>query len=236
MKLLFRYTLGPVKDLGLLILKESIRKLKSIYPEVDIVICYNQLNEKQFNFIKKLKVNLYEQKYNGIGYKPTVENWKMYPQRLDITKHEIVMDNDIVLFERLEEIDNFLNSNNSTLIAEDTSRNLGKYDRFLKLKNGLNCGIFGMPPGFDFSLKINEMCEKDTIKKWTKRYDDQGIISAAMNNHPYCIIIPLKKLPILSPENEIPNNEEIKGIHFAYANRSEYHRPWIEYIKRNISI
>ena len=236
MSCIFRYTLGPVKDLGLIILKESIRKLKTIYPEFDIVICHNQLNDKQLNFIKKLKVHLHEQKYNGIGYKPTVENWKMYPQRLDITKHEIVMDNDIVLFDKFEEIDNFLISNNSTLTAEDTSRNLGKYDKFLKLKNGLNCGIFGMPPGFDFSLKMNEMCQKDTIKKWTKRYDDQGIISAAMSNHPYCIIIPLKKLPILSPQNEIPDNEEIKGIHFAYSNRSNYHRPWIDYVNRNINI
>ena len=233
---LLRYTLGPVKPLGLTILRESIKKIQELYPEFEIIICHNQLNHKQLNFIKKLKVELYEQKHEGLTYKPTVENWKMYPPRLDMDRHEMAMDNDIVLMNKLDEIDRFLKSDNSTLTTEDTSRNLGKYSKFLKLRMGLNCGIYGMPPNFNFAEKIEEMCKQDIVKKWIRRYDDQGLITSAMFNHENCIIIPLLKMWILDPFAEFPKvpPDNYYGAHFVFANRSRYHRAWHEYMNRKI--
>ena len=57
MKLLMRWTIGPVSHVGFEILEESIRLIKKLYgKEVDLIICHNNINDDQLSFIKKLKV------------------------------------------------------------------------------------------------------------------------------------------------------------------------------------
>ena len=220
---ILRYTIGPVKQIGFQILKESVRLMKEIYPEFHIIICHNQLKKKQIDFLKTLSVELYEQKHEILSCSPTVENWKLYPPRLSLNDYELVLDNDLVIKERSPSIDQFLSSN-KTLVMSAVYRAYGQFAEFVPEKVYINCGIYGMPPGFDFESKIKVLCNKKGTKEWSPRFDDQGLVAACL--HENAITIPMDEIKPLGENSEF---YKAKGYHFISANRDNFHTGWKGY-------
>jgi hypothetical protein len=235
MKPLIRWTVGPVKPLGLKILKLSILNIKKLYgDQFDLILCFNQI---QPSLLKHLDIELYDQsKYKHKLPEPIDELWKIYPPRLRINCHEIVMDNDLIVFEKLIELDQFIN-NDATLLLAGKKRYYGQYDNIVPSNFYINSGFYGMPPNFDFEKKIKKIHKGNWIQNRKKElFDDQGIIAGSLLSYPQKIII--SNDVIFNYNTFLKDNmpSHIKGIHFINANTIGKHIGWNEFLKKTSKI
>lgn len=185
MKTLMRWTIGGnVSKAGWECFSESIRIIPKIYPEFDYVICHNNMNDKMMNHLKSFGVDLYEQKHEEIGVpfefnRKTTDNvsnhaWKLCPLRLRPNSHEIWIDNDIILWNRIPEIDEFLN-NDKPIVSQTWSRELyGQFDCDVPDSCSICAGFFGLPPNFPFKEKIDNA---NKFKMPLSGFDEQGMIA-----------------------------------------------------------
>lgn len=227
MKPILRYTVSNVKRSGFICLAESIRLMKKLY-DFDIFICYNNLTKDQFEFIQTLEVNLIEAQPFSLPLEPRVENWKLYPPRIDISRHEIVIDNDYLLIKKLEEIDKFLESD-LFLLSEDNDRNLGQFSARSDFRMGVNSGLYGMPPHYNFQLELANFLTD--VEEWSPRFDDQGILSCLFQTKPH-ILIPLCKVPFICSDYRL--RADTYGYHFVQVNRIDHHIGWNDYLRKKL--
>lgn len=191
MRPLFRWTIGGnVSDAGWECLSESLRITPKVYPEFDCVVCYNNLNDEQLQRLKSLRVDLYEQKPENIGVpyefnKDTTKSvsnhaWKLCPLRLRHEAHEIWIDNDIILWERIPEIDQFL-SQNIPIVSQTWSRELyGAFDSDVPEGFSICAGFFGLPPHYPFREKIAVLLFE---RRPLSGYDEQGMMASMIVNN-----------------------------------------------------
>lgn len=227
MKPICRYTLGNVSRTGLIVLKESIKLMQKLY-DFEICVCFNQVSSYHVEFVKDLGVKSCEAVPHSLSISAEVENWKLYPPRLSLDVHELVIDNDYLLTKRLEEIDLFLASDNLFLVSEDNDKNYGQFTPFVDYRFGLNSGLYGMPPGYDFAADIERLLVQYEITKWSPRFDDQGLISCLFLNKPH-VMVPLWKVPFVCSNYRLVSNTY--GYHFVEVNRVNNHMAWNEYTK-----
>lgn len=201
MKPLVRFTMGNTHPYGFRILKLSVKSFTDLYQDqFDYVIVHNSLSDTQIKDISDLGVPLLEASYhNEIKYPPQDTKWKLYPQRLRPDSHEIVLDNDIIWFNKLRQIDEFLKSD-KFLIVSGRQRNLGHYDKFVPKGMNLNSGILGYPPGFDLTKEICKIIDDEPFNLWQHWNDDQGIMATIILNTSNYIRIPLNEVTISYPE------------------------------------
>ena len=117
-KALFRWTLGNPSELGFKIFEESlVVTMQALVAETfDWVVCYNNLDEHQFKrlclIVKETPIKLFQQlqKDCPVSQQNLGSLWKLCPPRLRMMSHEIIMDNDVVIWKRPPEIDEFLES------------------------------------------------------------------------------------------------------------------------------
>lgn len=184
-----RWTIGDVSDAGWECLSESVRVVPKVYPEFDYVICYNSLSEDKIDFLKSFNIDLYEQKIEEIGIpyefskdgdeRVTNHFWKLCPLRLRPESHEIWIDNDLILWNRIEEIDEFLESD-IPIVSQKWSRELyGIFDSQVDEGNNICAGFFGLPPHYPFQEKVNFLCEGKTLSG----YDEQGMVATIITNN-----------------------------------------------------
>lgn len=180
---LMRWTMGNVSEAGWECLSESIRVTTKVYPEFDFVICHNNLSSEQVTRLSKMGIQLYCQKKEEIviNYRSdekTIESvvdyfWKLAPPRLRPEAHEVWIDNDIIISERIEEIDNWLESD-VPIISQSYGRELyGSYDKDIPQGLALCAGFFGLPPHFQFEEKLREL----TKNKKIRGHDEQGLMA-----------------------------------------------------------
>lgn len=237
MKPLARWTIGPTSKCGLEILKESLYSFSKIYPDIDRIICYNQIEKPKIK-----NGNFYEQKYNELGYpltpgekNPTElgrvlggmagSGWKLTPARLRISSHELWIDNDIIIHKKIPEIDAWIQSN-KCLISEGLGRHYGEIFYSMIQENLKICaGFFGLPPFFDFNKQIMKYV-KFLNGKTLGSYDEQGLVTTVITNNDY-IVVPLKEMAIIEPNQTLQDNTS--AFHFVGANRTENHAGWQKY-------
>lgn len=225
-KPLFRWTIGKVNKCGLDILVESVRRMRVLY-DFEYVICHNNLSPRDLSTLEQCKVRLVDQnqyldsvKYPPDGKCPAC--WKLFPPRLAIDRHELFMDNDIVLFKQVPEINEFLSRKNVALVYQGKFGLHGSYR--LPQWVSVNSGIFGLPPSFDFSQEIN-----NKIKPWADRFDDQGLVGSILTSLCQYVVVPQCRVPIMEPSWNITNwfsdmvkNVQMCGIHFVGGNRQDH--------------
>jgi len=129
------------------------------------------------------------------------------------------MDNDIVIYKKVHEIDAFLGSD-STLLYQGIHGLHGIY--VFEVPDGIriNSGIFGLPPGFDFAARIEEM-----VMPWKDKFDEQGMVASILLQYERYHVIPLTVVPIIEPYFPIEphyRNAGCKGFHFVDANREDH--------------
>lgn len=220
MKPLVRWTIGNVKPAGYDCLAISIENFKNLY-DVEIVVCHN-CDLSKINHLSG--VNFYDQRQDW-KIKPKGVSWKLYPPRLDLYRHELLIDNDIIIEEKIDEIDKFFNSD-CTLLLEDITRTYGKFENHVPPNYCINSGIYGMPPGFDLKKYVNFY-----VKDWelnatgqhsaSKTFDEQGLVAFSLLNYPSFAIIPNTSVTICEQDFK-----KSKGMHFIGLNRREHHRPF----------
>jgi hypothetical protein len=240
MKPLARWTIGPTTHSGQEILIESVSKFKEIYPEFDTIVCYNNLQN-----INMVNTDMYKQKNDDLDYpltsynnpllhvEPSIRNfgaagsgWKLCPPRLRIKSHELWLDNDIIIKNRIPEIDNWLKQNTG-IISEGRCRIFGVYEPIIPKSFKLCAGLFGLPPNYDFHQDIINLCKKYLEGKELGHYDEQGLVAAIISGIENFILIPQTHLKIVEDGEKLP--PKAMGFHFVGVNRNEKHSAWKDY-------
>lgn len=233
-KPLLRYTIGRVSKSGHEILSESIRLAKKVYPEFDIAICYNNLTEDEIKLLPKDG-----QKFSQEGITPDfnfedegsgrVRNffWKLIPSRLRMQSHELWIDNDIVINRRIPGVDRWLASSTG-LISRGFNRDYGIFsnDPELLKQDPYCAGFFGLPPGFDLTKEISNLCDGKILCG----FDEQGLVAKIISNFNDRIVLDHNEMVLLS-ERWKPNYSFWfpPGMHFARSNRFDDHISWNMY-------
>lgn len=251
MKPLIRWTFGMVKAPGEEVLQIASKRFKVLYPEFDYVICYNNLRTDARNYwkgisrspdqltrLKKMGVDLYEQKSDDLdyplmpvefpsGWKGSMPGWgwKLCPPRLRPEAHELWVDNDILIRERLPEIDEWLASD-KPMIAEGHHSNDKYYGDFASLvpKGSMySAGFFGLPPHFDFGSKIAERCQQVLKGEPLGYYDEQGLVASIITSEDHIISRSVKII------KRAATRPYPKAMHFIAANRFHTNNDWDDF-------
>jgi hypothetical protein len=227
MKPLFRWTVGKLKDIGMDMLRCSVASFRRLYPEFDFIVCFNLLTDDQKCQLAGLEIEPFNQ--NSLidyfpNYPPACGSWKFYPPRLRPDAHEIFLDNDIILLDRLDEIDQFLASSNKTIVSESRNRRLyGKYDGRVPDGVLVNSGLFGVPPHYPLEDRLRWFMGKDATPGWSGFFDEQGLVAALLTQQDH-VTVPLKHLQIITPDMNV--RFDCQGLHFCGANSAGSHRAW----------
>lgn len=238
MRPLARWTIGPVSDTGMDILKESIRLFARSYPEFDRVVCHNHLDAGQLSWVAGVAAlhaqsssdapcALSDPDSNPEG--ATGCGWKLSPPRLRPGGMELFIDNDIVIGRRLPSLDAWLADGTTGLVSEGLHRKrmFGVFDPEIPPHVRACAGLFGLPPGFDFSERIAHYLPIMGGRP-LGGYDEQGLTVATVVNMQGYFLVPLSELHIC--EDHAPFPEEVPpALHFVAANRKPWHRGWAKY-------
>lgn len=220
-----RWTIGPVQPAGFECLRLSICNFARLY-DAELVICHNGLSDVQVDSISDLPARLIRQEDEQyVGDKPIGVAWKLTPACLDPTRHEVFIDNDLILTDRLNEMDTFLTNNETTLLLEAESRHYGRFEKHVPRGYNINSGLFGVPPNFNLAGYIALWGQWDeNCPNPSRTWDEQGLVASALIHGGKSIIV---------PETTVTNcHSELlwaTGMHFVGLNRREYHRPFAEY-------
>jgi hypothetical protein len=224
---LARWIVGPINYAGLQCLHMSVSKFRHLYPEFDLLLCYNQIKPENLAFGLPLYDQSQSPPLHGAvpsgGYNV---HWKLYPPRLRQDAHEIIIDNDLVLFKRVPEIDLFLSESKSTLLCQGLRGLHGSFARHIPKGIQINSGLFGMPPHFDFEDISKQFLQQDKLI-WKDRFDEQGLVAATLLKNKEKIIISMVTIPILEPNFDIhaATTKTCCGYHFVSLNYKD-HGPW----------
>lgn len=242
-KPLVRWTIGPVRPDGFKCLTESILSFTSLY-DVEAVVCFNcdpnihPTISASFppNIHPTISPRFIDQHDYLTEVPPKGVAWKLYPPRLAPDRHELVIDNDIIIHQRIPEIDKFFESNLTLLLAE-TSRTYGRFERHVPPGLCINSGVYGMPPGFDLKkyidFHVGPEWEKNALGEHDKSetFDEQGLIAFALSSHPGYLII--SGSDITNCEHHLIDG---KGMHFIGLNRRQFHEPFRLYQSRKTKL
>lgn len=230
MKPIIRWTIGHAKPSGFKVLQTSVQLINKLYKnQFDYFVLYNGPNP--LDYVKTLEADVLDaSKYSGLlPIPPCSSKWKLYPPRLNSDVHEIVMDNDVVIYNKLPHIDKFLNSQDFLVADGLTRRGLGRtFAKQVPVGKRLNSGIYGIPPNFDLQEALTKKITDLKLKGWTGWFDDQGILAAIMLNKKYIQIRP-KDISIIPTKRLIGRSAKYLkgkyGMHFCGINRghTEYY-------------
>ncbi len=216
-----RWTIGATSSDGYDCLIRSIESFLQFY-DFEVVITHN-CDAKNLPTISPQITLLDQREIEVKGPAPVGVAWKLHPSRLCPERHELCIDNDIVLNERLVEIDQFLEQD-AVLMLETIGRTYGRFDKHIHPAVHVNSGIYGMPPGFDLQKFIDfyggENWEKNAFgdHDLNETFDEQGLVAFALSSYGKSVTI---------PASSVTNCEhflvEGKGHHFIGLNRRQYH-------------
>ena len=217
---IFRFAIGDLNRLATRCLIKSIKQIKTLY-DAEIYVCYN--GKPPFH-LNHLPIRIIDQTdYVGQLPVPVGVSWKLYPPRLVIEQHEIFIDNDLIINEKIPEIDQFLQTNDRCLLLEEDTRTYGRFSKHVPASIYANSGLFGVPPYFDFEKHVkNHIIGKDWEKNAHGEYeesgtfDEQGLVALILGSQKH----------ILINKKTINNCERIyvpaKGNHFIGLNRKNF--------------
>lgn len=218
MKPLIRWTIGRVHQYGHKSLDLSIKLINKLYGDAfDYFVCYNSIQRRELKYLEKYNVSFIEQDPASLSCTPSGVAWKLYPPRLRMESHELFIDNDLVLFKKLDKINQFLLSN-SVIYTEGLFGLYGNYKPHVSLRKFLNSGIIGIPPNFNFKAKIEAI-----IKPWNDYFDEQGLVASIFSEFNG------EKICISTTEIAVCNGRILPdfthGCHFCGLNRGDT-RTW----------
>jgi hypothetical protein len=217
-KPLARWTVGPPRSrFDDAILRRSVINFRRFYGDVfDCLLC---LNGRDARGLDGLGAEVILQKSVAGCPEPKGVAWKLYPPRIRPDSHELFIDHDVVLVDRIEKLDSFLSRRDAFLYSQAYSLE-GCYGSFRNLvPEGfrLNSGFFGLPPGFRFDLS--------SVREWFDYFDEQGFVASSLCGQDSLIMVPLEDIHICMGD-ERPRAP--KAYHFVHGDRDE---SWSRFVR-----
>lgn len=231
-KPLVRWVVGECDKLGYDLLYESIINFKKIYKNIFLYcICYNSI--EHHNKLKKsfelVDFVLNQRKFkNNLILDPTLINgphWKLYPPRIFKHQHEIILDNDIIIYKKIKQIEEFLATKNTFITTKAIKRSYNKkYESQIVEGFDINTGLVGLPPNFDYEKEIKNIL-KNIDEKWHNHVDEQTLVAFVLQQQK-TIVIPYDVLTACCGITQFEMGKS--GTHFVGANKG-YDKWWKEY-------
>lgn len=221
-KPIVRWTIGGnSSDEGFRCLQMAITAWRKIYhDEHELYVCHNSMSHDRLSWLKSLSVNLVCQEdfVDTLPIPPsTGPEWKLYPPRLSLQNHEMFIDNDVVIYERLNVLDEALLSN-VILASTAVTYAYGSFQKLVKLdRTPVNTGFLLFPPGYDLRKKVSDVCYGLAVK-WEKFCDEQGLLACLLYDN--AEFIPLHMLAICHYMFDAPCYGTC-GSHFVGLNRNK---------------
>lgn len=226
-KLGIRWTIGDVSDPGFATLRLSILSCWRLFGEAaQFAVCVNSIPVQDaitkagdlpcdviWIDANKL-IPEWLRRNAGAGMAEGVA-WKFAPVRMWRDRHELALDNDIVLWRTPPAMRAWLESCDSCLMSADVRPALGQFTALCG-ERALNSGIRGFYPGFDMEGTLLTMLQRSRIKLRSE-LDEQGL-QAAVLSRSKLHVIPTSDVSICSP---FPMHEPRLGncgVHFVGLN------------------
>lgn len=175
--------------------------------------------------------------------------WKLCPPRLAPDRHEIILDNDLVLFRTFDTLNEFL-THEIPLIASSHVRFFGRYETLFDPKVALSSGFIGLPPNYDFGCRLHRSWLEHGEFPDLTYADEQGLVAKTLSENEHlvastkdvceCIwsgvpttMSPDKTRVLVSDIERLrkeffapPEKRSFAACHFVQANRQSRHRGW----------
>lgn len=215
-----RWTVGPFSELSMDVLRISINNTRRLYGDrFFLTVTYNNVPESELQSLP-IDLSVDQSKLtNELPIKPPSDPligmaWKLYPPRTNLESHEIMLDNDVIIFRKLEAIERFLQSESLILITEGLMRSYSP-DHSNKIRNNfnINSGFVCLPPMFDYKSEI--ISAMHNHKEWGDRFDEQSVVAIALQSK-NIEIIPMSDISIVGPMTSYKVGR--CGIHFIGIN------------------
>lgn len=223
-KPIIRWTFGLNSKESMDCLKLSIKNFYKFYKdEFRYFLCFNNTNPDNFDWCKKYNIELINQnQYKKSLFIEPINNhscWKIYPPRLDINSYEIFMDNDLVLHKKI----NFINfiEKNKFFMAEAVRKAYGTFQDKINYFCNLNAGLLGVPSGFDFKEKANEIILENSVSWRNSYYEEQGLVAYIFHKKK-CEVISLEQIFICYDSYKLGRY----GNHFVGLNNNSITKFW----------
>jgi len=239
MKPILRWTIGGTTNNGYKCLSLSIRTMLKLYKDTfDYYVCYNNSNVQQLReIISNKPITIIKQTWDDcplpidfLKNKGT-SLWKFCPSRLDINRHEIIMDNDIVIVKNVDEIDQFLSQSDVALLVEDPIKYQGEYKYFF-ISDKYNAGFIGLPPKYDLAQDLYSTWLENGSNPIVNQQDEQGLATATIKKNKF-IKIAKEKFALVKDEGIVDcavfnkltnkNNHQYASVNFFADNFYAYH-------------
>lgn len=153
--------------------------------------------------------------------------WKFAPLRLFPERHELALDNDVILWHVPRAVREWMAQDELCVVARDVQRCLGRFDADCP-SGSFNSGIRGVPPGFPYESAIKALLNKKAARDkgllLASELDEQGLQIAASVMNGALLTVELSEVTICSPF--WPKSPEVGtcGAHFVGLNAR--HLPW----------
>lgn len=232
-----RWVVGECHTLGYDTLYESIKSFKKIYKNNFIYcICFNSKKIKK-TLVKSLELvdKIIDQKkfQKTLPFNPFKKrgpHWKLYPPRLFPEQHELILDNDLIIYEEMKEIEEFLSDESLCLTTRAIKRSYNKkYEHHIKRDFNINTGLVGLPPFFDYQKKI-EIVLSYGKSVWKDYFDEQTVVAGVLQSE-NTKVIPFETISSCCGLTHF--NIGKKGTHFIGINKG-YDKWWKEYKVKNL--
>lgn len=256
-KTVVRWTIGETEarslsEQALDMLDLSIKfcqlKFDRIFERVKFFVCHNNLSKETLNRVKKItknnEVNLMD--VNDELPKRLKNNkvknswWKFAPPRVSPDSYEIIMDNDVLLWDVPDTLMEAHKEESILALTDGKGDYYGDYTRRVKsidpdLK--LNAGLLGLPPEFSFDLgSVDANSLNDFF------HSEQGFTALQFLSYQGPkTLISLKEVPQLNVDKIKPTRliSEYKGGHFCGCSYDHfdyweklYHKPLTEHYNK----
>lgn len=239
---LFRYTIGDTSNLGFKLLECSLSTISNIFNDFDFLIQYNGSYEYTYNYLTQIsklnnrtKVIYQNRKFCPITVNdPLLGLWKICPPRIDVSKYEILCDNDIV-FSYMPDCISKAIADNRNILCEDTVRYFGSLDHIHLQDQKWNSGFVGLSKNYDFKLEfIKTWKECGKINNISYAEEQALITKTLLKSNP--IILTTKDIIELHKDTKFSfSNEKKENFHFVESNRNENHKSAFQFICLSIS-
>lgn len=201
---------------GLRCLEHSISKWIEVYGDyAERYICVNGVCTSRFCHLDATCIDQ-TQHVDTLPWEPHDTFWKFCPPRLRKESHEVIIDNDLVIYGRSPALEDFWTGDH--VIATAAHRACyGQFETLLKPGWLVNTGLVGFPPGFDFGSMLHKMARIYPFLKLSNHCDDQGAFIYLTKD--LLRIIPLEEITVCNPTVDYaPYRLGISGTHFAALN------------------
>tara|TARA_Y100000034_G_C6905697_1_gene420169 strand:+ start:4628 stop:5305 length:678 start_codon:yes stop_codon:yes gene_type:complete len=224
MKPIIRWTIGgQLSNESFVILQLSVKNVKRLWgDQFEYMICYNGL--KDHKGLPKVDRLIDQSEFrDSLPFPPRGPAWKLYPPRLNISVHEIIIDNDLLLYEKPALLEKFLETDDMIVITEAFRRSYsGQLESKIPADFNINTGLMCFPPNFDFAQYL-------VVKEWEHHFDEQTAVAFALSKIPNVHIIPLSDVFVCFEEYRRAKC----GLHFVGVNGGN-RTYWDSYLRNRL--